>query len=222
MQSVGFAYAMEPALERLYPSGEARRQAVTRHLGFFNTHPYLASTVLGCAIRLEEEGGDGVGQAVERVKSALMGPYGALGDSFYWAGVKPLLVLVALHAAYRGALWAPWLFLGAFAVANLGGRLYGFALGYRRGVGVVDAVGRLDLLAWARRCKAASAVLVGALLAAAAGPTALGRWGLPPWAWGTGAGVLAVGGAYLMRRGIRPEWMVYLAALASGAIVACT
>ncbi len=62
MQSLGFAYAMEPALRRLHGTGEECRRALGRHLEFFNTHPFLAAAVLGAAVRLEAEGGDGRGQ----------------------------------------------------------------------------------------------------------------------------------------------------------------
>lgn len=222
MQSLGFAYALEPALARLLPEEEQRRQALGRHLEFFNTHPYMAAVVLGSCLRLEEEGGEGVEEAVRRLKGVLMGACGAVGDSFYWGGLKPLCILVALHAAYRGALWAPWLFLGLFAAANLGGRAYGFLEGYRRGAGAAEMLGELPILRWAQRAKDASALLLGGLLAAAAGPTSLVRWGVPAWAWVVGGGAAALGVAYLIGRGVRVVWLVYLAAALSGAIVAYT
>lgn len=164
MQSLGFAYAMDPVLARLHGSGTERVRARERHLEFFNTHPYLAAAILGCSIRLEEDGGPGVDEAVRRLKNALMGPYGALGDAFYWGALKPLLALLALHAGFRGGLWAPWAFLVLFASANLLGRTYLFVQGYRHGAGIVDVVDRIDPLRFARRLKAASAVALGALL----------------------------------------------------------
>ena len=65
LQSLGFAYAMEPALERIYPAAGDRRLALQRHLGFFNSNPVLAAAILGCAVRMEEllpenAGGEGI------------------------------------------------------------------------------------------------------------------------------------------------------------------
>jgi PTS system mannose-specific IID component len=219
MQGLGFAYALDPALRRLY-QGEEYRSAVRRHLEFFNTHPFLAAAVLGAVIRLEADGHDEDG--VRRLKSALMGPYGAVGDSFYWGALKPFLIIAALHAAYLGHLWAPAAFLGSFALCNFAGRGYCFAAGLRHGVGVVEALGRIDLLHWARRLKAASAVLLGTLLSLAHWPTRLDAWEVPTWAVGGAALVLVPGAAWLMTRGVRPSWVVLATALLCLGIVVWT
>ncbi len=48
MQALGFCFSMVPAIRRLYPeNNDARKQAIKRHLEFFNTHPYVAAPVLG-------------------------------------------------------------------------------------------------------------------------------------------------------------------------------
>ena len=47
MQNVGWAFAMIPAIKKLYSSKEDRAAALKRHLEFFNTHPYVASPILG-------------------------------------------------------------------------------------------------------------------------------------------------------------------------------
>lgn len=222
MQSLGFAYAMEPALARLYGPGEACRRALSRHLEFFNCHPFLAAAVLGGAVRLEAEGGEGAADQVRRLKSSLMGPYGAIGDSLYWGALKPLLMVGALHLAVRGVSWAPAAFVVAFVVCNLAGRAYAFVQGYRRGTGVVEALGRLGLLAWARRCRCVCALLLGGLLAAAYGPASLGQWGVPALAWGGAALGLSLATAWVVGRGVPPAWVVLTATALCWGIVAWT
>ncbi len=212
MQSLGFAYAMEPALRRLYGAGEAYRLGVARHLEFFNTHPFLAAAVLGSAVRLEAQGGEGADAEVRRLKTVLMGPYGAVGDSLYWGALRPLLVIGALHLAYRGALWAPAAFVAAFATCNLASRGYAFVQGYRRGAGVVELLNRLELLTWARRFRFVAALFLGGLLAAAYGPTALAAWGVPILAWGGTALVLTLGTAWVVGRGVGPSWVLWVGA----------
>ncbi|MBE0618034.1 MAG: PTS system mannose/fructose/sorbose family transporter subunit IID, partial [Proteobacteria bacterium] len=212
MQSLGFAYAMGPALRRLYGAEDAYRLAVQRHLEFFNTHPFLAAAVLGAAVRLEADGGEGSAQAVRKLKSGLMGPCGAVGDSLYWGSLKPLLVVAALHLAYRGVWWAPVAFLTVFTACNLTGRACGFFQGYRRGLGVAEVLSRLDLLTWARRGKVLCAVLLGALVAAAYGPTALDAWDVPVPLWGGVALALTLSTAWVIGRGMRPTWVLILTA----------
>lgn len=222
MQSLGFAYAMEPALARLYGAGDAYRRALSRHLEFFNCHPFLAAAVLGSAVRLEADGGEGAADEVRRLKNGLMGPYGAVGDSLYWGAIKPLLMVGALHLAYRGVSWAPAAFVGSFALCNLAGRAYAFVQGYRRGVEVVGALGRLRLLVWARRCRFVCAFLLGGLLAAAYGPTSLGVWEVPAPAWSAAALGLTLATAWVVGRGVQPAWVVLSATVLCWGIVAWT
>ena len=59
MQNGGWAYAMIPAIKKLYTTKEDRAAALKRHLEFFNTHPYLAAPVLGVTLALEEERANG-------------------------------------------------------------------------------------------------------------------------------------------------------------------
>ena len=55
MQNGGWAYTLIPALKKLYKTKEDRAAALTRHLEFFNTHPYLAAPILGVTMSLEED-----------------------------------------------------------------------------------------------------------------------------------------------------------------------
>ncbi len=223
MQSVGFAYAMDPALRRLYGDGGELRASRVRQLEFFNTHPYLAAAILGCTIRLEQDGGPDLDERVRRVKNALMGAYGAIGDSFYWGGLRPLLILACVLAGFRQAGWAPWLFLCLFGGANLGGRTYFFVQGYRRGLGVVDAVNRLNLLEASRYTKALASVVLGALLATAVGPERFGiAGGFPAWLWALGCWLFTLALSWAITRGLNPAWLVYVAGLVAVGIVAWT
>src|SRR5438105_9121879 len=86
MQNIGFADAIGPALDELYPDRAARARAGERHLEFFNCHPYLAAPILGGAVRLEEKVAQGqlAPERVSSFKSALGPPFAALGDGFFW------------------------------------------------------------------------------------------------------------------------------------------
>lgn len=90
--SIGFCYSLLPVAKKLYRNDVTKyNQFVKRHLGFFNGHPFFTSYALGSVVRLEEELADGKGNIdqIEKLKNAMIGPLGALGDQIFWAVVKP-------------------------------------------------------------------------------------------------------------------------------------
>lgn len=214
MQSLGVAYALEPALRRIH--GDRAAGALEGHLGFFNTHPFLAAAILGAVVRLEEQGDHG---GALRLKAVLMGPYGAVGDGLYWGALKPLLVLAAVAAGFGGAPWAPWGFLGLFGAANLAGRGFLFAEGYRRGFGIVERVNRLDLVRWARRLKGGVSVLLGVAVVAALGGPGWAPSGVLGWLWSAAAAAFVLLAARLLAAGLSPVLAVYVVAALAAVVV---
>jgi mannose/fructose/N-acetylgalactosamine-specific phosphotransferase system component IID len=61
---------------------------------FFNAHPYLTGMAIGAVARAEHEGLPA--ETVRRLRHALTGPLGSLGDKLVWAGVLPASVSVGL------------------------------------------------------------------------------------------------------------------------------
>ncbi len=59
VQSLGFCYVIIPALKKIYPEGEERNQALTRHLEWFNTQPWLTAPIFGVTAAMEEEKANG-------------------------------------------------------------------------------------------------------------------------------------------------------------------
>jgi len=116
-QNLGFAFAIMPALKKIYPPGAARSAAVLRHLGIVNTQPYMAGFVIGNITRMEEELAGRPGDAefekkLLGVKSALASGFAAIGDRIFWGRLKPLTtqicIVVWLICGFYG-----WLFTGA-------------------------------------------------------------------------------------------------------------
>jgi PTS system mannose-specific IID component len=216
MQNLGFAYAIDPALRRLYADPGARSAALRRHLATFNCHPYTAAAIVGGAIHHEElvaAGQEPVGAPLE-YKQVLQGPLAAVGDGFFWAGLRPFFG--ALAAVGTLALGWPAL-VGALLVYNavhLWLRWTLFRAGYRAGDEVVLRLAALSLPAWAARLRDGGALLAGVgagLLALVAN----GRLGLAG-----GAVVLAAAAAGLVALQLRARLLpVAYAALALGAAV---
>jgi PTS system mannose-specific IID component len=109
----------------------------------FNTHPYLASSVIGSAAGMEEEGV--APEEVEDLKKALMGPYAAIGDSFFWGALRSVSGVGAVILAFSGTLLAPLPFLLLYTPAQLWVRGAGFLEGYRRRRNGIDFIRKLDL-----------------------------------------------------------------------------
>ena len=100
LQGLGFFYSISGWLERNVE--DSTRSALRRHLGFFNTHPFMAPYLIGVVARLEKEG-DPLGSI--SAKDILMSPLAALGDSLFWGTLRPLFIIIGLGIS----LYTPWL-----------------------------------------------------------------------------------------------------------------
>lgn len=216
MQNLGFAYAIAPALDALYPEPAARRAAFGRHLGFFNCHPYAAAAILGGAIHHEERVAAGAEPADAAViyKATLQGPLAAIGDGFFWTALRPffgaLAALATLALGWPGVVGA----LSLYNVIHLTLRIGLFRAGYRRGDAVVGAIARLSLPVAADRLRLAGAALCG--LAAAVAAAAPPAREVAPLLAPAATAVAAAGGYLALARGARLFPATYLA-LAGGA-----
>jgi mannose/fructose/N-acetylgalactosamine-specific phosphotransferase system component IID len=175
MQNLGFFFMTWPALTRRNLTAAELARAGSRHRGNFNTHPYFAGLVAATVIRHEENGG--TDESAEGLKRSLMCALGAVGDDFFWATLRPFAAVAALPAALAGIVWAPLIMLAVYNVPHLGVRAWGIRAGLERGGGVVEMLQRLPLSRAQPALGAATAVLVGYLVGAAAFHPA---WGLLP------------------------------------------
>lgn len=136
MQNVGWAYAMIPALKKLYKTKEDRAQALKRHLEFFNTHPYLASPVLGVTLTLEEEKASGReidNAAIQGVKIGMMGPLAGVGDPIFWGTLRPVLGAFAASLALSENWMGPIIFFLAWNIIRMAFLWYSQEFGYVQG-----------------------------------------------------------------------------------------
>lgn len=166
MQALGFGYAIEPVLRKLYPNKEEYEERVRVHSDYFNTQPYFASFILGAAIRLEHDRAARRTPSADVVamKSALMGPLGALGDSFFWGSFKPFVAVVAAGFLLTGYWWAPLLFLLAYNTMHVGLRLAFLFWGYAGSGDAVVLVTRYGFTKIAKTLKVASLCVLGGIL----------------------------------------------------------
>jgi mannose PTS system EIID component len=146
MQNLGFVFALVPLLRERKGSSKDEEEMLTRHLQMFNTHPYLSAPLIGSIARMEEDRPDG-GDAspIILVKQSLMGPYAAIGDTFFWAAMRPCAGICAAAVAGLGSILAPLAFILIYFPAVMWVRAKGFLEGYRRGKQGIEFIRKLDL-----------------------------------------------------------------------------
>lgn len=194
MQGLGFLFALDPCLRRLYPEPERRREARLRHLEYFNTQPHLAGFILGAVAGMEREAslleGSRKEERVRRllsVKRAMASALAAMGDGIFWGVLRP--VCLALAVAVWGLCWTLGLphpllagclsYLAIFNIPATWVRWEGLRLGERWGERLPQ---ELSNLRWRRRAlilrrtglAAAAAAAVCLLLVPPVGPP--GPW----------------------------------------------
>ncbi len=136
MQNLGWAYALIPAIKKLYTSKEDRAAALERHLEFFNTHPYVAAPIIGVTLALEEERANGAeidDTAIQGVKIGMMGPLAGVGDPVFWFTVRPILGALGASLAMAGNIVGPLLFFFGWNIIRMAFLWYTQELGYRAG-----------------------------------------------------------------------------------------
>ena len=136
MQNGGWCYAIIPAIKKLYKTKEERTAALKRHLEFFNTHPYLASPVMGVTLALEEERANGAAvddTAIQGVKVGMMGPLAGVGDPVFWFTIRPMLGALGASLALGGNILGPILFFVAWNIIRWAFMWYTQEFGYQAG-----------------------------------------------------------------------------------------
>ena len=144
MQSIGFAVSMIPAIKRFYTKKEDQAEALTRHLEFFNTQPWVASSIMGVTAAMEREKGAGKDideAAITNVKVGLMGPLAGVGDPIYWGTARIVLAALGASLAVTGNILGPLLFFFGLTAIRWATRWYGFKYGYEKGTQIVTEAG---------------------------------------------------------------------------------
>ncbi len=141
MQNMGWAYALIPALKKLYTSKEDRAAALERHMEFFNTHPYVAAPIIGVTLALEEERANGTeidDAAIQGVKIGMMGPLAGIGDPVFWFTVRPILGALGASLALTGQIMGPIIFFLGWNIIRMAFLWYTQEFGYKAGSKITE------------------------------------------------------------------------------------
>lgn len=211
MQGLGLAHALEPVARALAKDDAEAARALVPHVGYFNTHPVMASVAVGVIAGEMEKRAAGEpaldDAALARAKQALGASLAAAGDPLFWNALRPLVALAAVYA-WREERSPVGLitFLAGYNLVAVGYRIRGLFEGYRRGLAyVANLPRRLSRLTDVLR-------LLGVVLGALVVSTILIPSGTPaPRQVLAGAMGLALGALAFGRARLGPaEWGVAL------------
>ncbi|EGT3616205.1 PTS mannose/fructose/sorbose transporter family subunit IID [Clostridium perfringens] len=141
MQNGGWAYSLIPAIKKLYKTKEERSAALTRHLEFFNTHPYVASPIIGVTLALEEDRANGTpvdDVTIQGVKVGMMGPLAGIGDPVFWFTVRPILGALGASLAMAGNILGPIIFFFGWNIIRMAFTWYTQEFGYKAGSRITE------------------------------------------------------------------------------------
>jgi PTS system mannose-specific IID component len=148
-QNTGFAFAIIPALKKLYPAKDRMSRALKRHLQFFNTSPYGSTFILGITAAMEEQNSreeDFEEDSINSVKLGLMGPLAGVFDSLFWGTLKVIAAGVGTSLAIKGNILGPVLFLLLFNIPHLALRYNLTFIGYNAGTRFLQNLARTNAM----------------------------------------------------------------------------
>lgn len=141
MMHMGYAWALMPILKKLYPKDEDFREALQRHLEFYNTTPFIITFPLGISAAMEEERATSIdtfdAKSISDVKTALMGPLAGIGDSLFWGTLRIIATGIGASLGLQGNLLGPLLFFLVWNVPHWISRYVLSFVGFNLGTEVI-------------------------------------------------------------------------------------
>ncbi|MGL5478618.1 MAG: PTS system mannose/fructose/sorbose family transporter subunit IID [Clostridium sp.] len=140
MQGLGYCYTMLPFLEEIYKDEDELNDAVKNHMQFFNCNMTTSALIIGANLAIEEQGGEGVQEAVAAIKTGLMGPLAGVGDTLFGMTFNTVFGSIAAYMAIEGNPVGCFIWIFANLARILLSNFF-MHLGYKEGAKVVGTVG---------------------------------------------------------------------------------
>lgn len=138
MQASGYLYMILPQLRKMYGDGTPELKEMMKvHTQFFNTSPFFHTIIAGFDLAMEEKDGVGSKDAVNGIKTGLMGPFAPLGDTIFGSLVPAIMGSIAATMAIAGQPWGIFLWI-AVAVAYDIFRWKQLEFAYKEGVNLIN------------------------------------------------------------------------------------
>ncbi|MDP2573341.1 PTS N-acetylgalactosamine transporter subunit IID [Vibrio penaeicida] len=138
MQAAGWLYGLLPALKKTHTNKADLSKAMQGHMGFFNTHPFLVTFVMGIVLAMERSKQNI--NSIQSTKIAVGAPMGGIGDAMFWLTLLPICGGIGADLALQGSIMGAVFFMVLFNVVHFGLR-FGLAhYAYRMGVAAIPVI----------------------------------------------------------------------------------
>lgn len=138
MQASGWLYGLLPALQKIHTNPRDLSRAMKGHVGFFNTHPFLVTFVMGIVLAMERSKQNV--NSIQSTKIAVGAPLGGIGDAMFWLTLLPICGGIGADLALQGSIMGAVFFFLLFNVVHFGLR-FGLAhYAYRMGVTAIPLI----------------------------------------------------------------------------------
>lgn len=175
MQGMGFCHSMLPIIDRLYTKKEDKAAAMQRHMTYYNTENNWGAAVAGIAASMEEQKANGAeidDDAINGIKTSLMGPLAGIGDTVTQSLVKTIFLSIGCSLALSGNVLGPILFFVGMSAYALGLSYFLYFQGYNSGKTSVTKILRSGIVKSVSEALGALGMMVlGAMVAANIGVT---------------------------------------------------
>lgn len=96
------AWALAPVLRKIYPNDEEYKAALNNHFNYFNATTCMSSMILGATTATEARDGIAAKEAVQSLKTSLMGPFSGVADTIVWVLWPTIMGSIAGYMAQQG------------------------------------------------------------------------------------------------------------------------
>ncbi|WP_417637932.1 PTS system mannose/fructose/sorbose family transporter subunit IID [Enterococcus faecalis] len=164
MQGSGYLYTILPQLRKIYGDDTPELKEVMKtHTQFFNTSNFFNTIITGIDFTIEEKEGIAGKQTVSGLKTGLMGPFAAIGDSIFAALIPTIFGALAANMAINGNPTGIFIWIVA-QIAVMVFRWKQLEFAYREGISLVTTM-QHRLTALTDAATLLGVFMVGALVA---------------------------------------------------------
>lgn len=170
MEGNTYAYCMLPVINEVYAGNEELiKEAFVRNTEFFNTHAAASGLVLGLSYALERERSQNPeavpGSMITNIKTSLMGPLAAVGDSIFFNCIRVIAAGVGISLAEKGNPLGVLAFILIYGSCFLGTKWYLLNLGYTMGTETITKAFQSGIIqSLSKAACAMGLVMVGSLV----------------------------------------------------------
>ncbi|QGZ74387.1 PTS N-acetylgalactosamine transporter subunit IID [Aeromonas hydrophila] len=138
MQASGWLYGLLPTLQKIHSNPRDLSRAMKGHMGFFNTHPFLVTFVMGIVLAMERSKQNV--NSIQSTKIAVGAPLGGIGDAMFWLTLLPICGGIGADLALQGSIMGAVVFFLLFNLVHFGLR-FGLAhYAYHMGVAAIPLI----------------------------------------------------------------------------------